>query len=54
MELRTLRYLVEIAEEKSINRAAEKLYVSQPTLSRAIQAWNGSWALRCWSAPTTG
>ncbi|WP_418668507.1 LysR family transcriptional regulator [Allofournierella sp.] len=38
MELRTLRYLVEIAEEKSINRAAEKLYVSQPTLSRAIQA----------------
>lgn len=38
MELRALRYLVEIADEKSINKAAEKLYVSQPTLSRAIQA----------------
>lgn len=38
MELRALRYLVEIADEKSINKAAEKLYVSQPTLSRSIQA----------------
>lgn len=38
MELRTLRYLVEIADGKSISKAAEKLYVSQPTLSRAIQA----------------
>lgn len=38
MELRALRYFVEIADEKSINKAAEKLYVSQPTLSRAIQA----------------
>lgn len=38
MELRALRYFVEIADEKSINKAAEKLYISQPTLSRAIQA----------------
>ena len=33
MNLRTLAYIVAIAEEKNISRAAERLYVSQSTLS---------------------
>lgn len=37
MNLLHMKYAVEIAETKSINKAAEKLYVGQPTLSRAIK-----------------
>lgn len=36
MDLRTLRYFVAIAQEKSFTAAAEKLFVTQPTLSRQI------------------
>lgn len=37
MELIQLRQLVTIAEEKVLSRAAEKLFISQPALSRSIQ-----------------
>lgn len=33
MNTRELEYILEIAKEKSISKAAEKLYVTQPTLS---------------------
>lgn len=36
MDLKFLRYFVEIAREKSFTAAAEKLFVTQPTLSRQI------------------
>ena len=32
-----LHYLIAISEEKNITRAAEKLFVSQPALTRYIQ-----------------
>ena len=38
MRYDALRYFVEIAEQGSINRAAEALYVSQPNLSTAIRS----------------
>lgn len=36
MELYELKYLLTVAEEKNISKAAEKLYIAQPSLSQII------------------
>ena len=36
MEIRVLRYFLTIVQEKSINKAAGVLHITQPTLSRQI------------------
>lgn len=36
MELRVLRYFLTLAREESISRAADALYITQPTLSRQL------------------
>ncbi len=38
MEIRTLKYFLEIAREENMSKAAERLHVSQPTLSRTMKA----------------
>ena len=38
MELRQLRYFVSVAEEGNISRAAQKVFLTQPALSRQIKA----------------
>lgn len=38
MDVKALTYYVAIVDQKSINKAAEILYISQPVLSRTVQA----------------
>lgn len=38
MELRNLKYFLAVAREENMTRAAEQLYVTQPTLSKALKA----------------
>ena len=37
MEIRVLRYFLETAREGNMTRAAERLHVTQPTLSKQIK-----------------
>ena len=37
MTLQQLSYVIAISETGSLNRAAERLYVSQPTLTAAVK-----------------
>ena len=37
MTLQQLHYVVEVADCKSMNKAAEKLFITQPTLSSTIK-----------------
>lgn len=36
MEIRVLRYFLTVVREESINKAAEVLHITQPTLSRQL------------------
>ncbi|WP_312157822.1 LysR family transcriptional regulator, partial [Pantoea piersonii] len=37
MDVRALRYFTEVVRQQSFTRAAEKLYVTQPTISKMLR-----------------
>ena len=54
MTTRDMAYIVSIAEEQSITRAAAKLYMAQPALSQCVQKVKKSWGFRSLSASRMG
>ena len=37
MDIRALRYFVELVEQQSFTRASERLFVTQPTISKMVR-----------------
>ena len=54
MNLMHLKYAVEIAKNKSISRTAEKLYMGQPNLSRAIKELEDSIGITIFNRTSKG
>lgn len=54
MNIQYLRYALEIAKTKSINKASENLYISQPNLSRAIKKLEEEAGIKIFSRSSRG
>ena len=54
MELRELRYLVAIADQGNLGRAAEALHVSQPALSYALRKLESEFGVRLFDRHAAG
>ncbi len=54
MTLQQLKYLVTVAECKNITAAAEKLYISQPSLSTAIHSLENEMGIKAFVRSNKG
>lgn len=49
IELRDLRYFLAVAQQESITKAADYLFIAQPSLRGACKSWKASWTKSCLS-----
>ena len=54
MQLQQLIYFVTVAEQGSINKAAEKLFITQPNLSKAISNLESELKVRVFNRTNKG
>ncbi len=54
MDVRRLKYFLVTAEERSISRAAEKLHITQPPLTRYIQSLEEELGVQLFTRTSTG
>ena len=54
MNLLHLKYVISIAENGSINKAAEELHVAQPNLSRVVREMEGELGIRFFHRSSRG
>ena len=43
MDIRALRYFIEVVKRHSFTKAAEALYVTQPTISKMVRQLEENW-----------
>lgn len=53
MDFRQLQYMLKVAEEKSFSKAAQKLYIAQPSLSQYIQKMEQQLGVQLFDRSTT-
>ena len=51
MELKELEYIVAVAEERSISKAADRLYLAQSSLSQFVSRYEVELGVKLSSAP---
>lgn len=54
MTLQQLKYVIEVAKSRSINKAAKRLFISQPSLSNALKSLEEEIGITIFSRTNTG
>jgi DNA-binding transcriptional LysR family regulator len=47
MDLRKLRYIAEVVEARSMSKAANRLHVAQPALSKSLRSLEDDFGASC-------
>lgn len=54
MDIRVLKYFVQVAKDRNFTRASEHLYISQPALSKTLKKLEHELGINLFDIRTTG